>query len=123
MTATATISNTTQPQAAPLQARWCASFLCQLRGLTFRRSLGIDEGLLLVQKRDTTIDAAIHMLFVFMPLGVVWINSACEVVDVKLAKPWRPMYAPQRPAKYVLEIHPQRLADFRKGDCVKISGV
>ena len=56
------------------------------------------------------------MLFMFIDLAVVWINAAHQVVDVKLAKCWRLMYAPQSPAKYVLELPTERLDEFKIGD-------
>lgn len=56
------------------------------------------------------------MLFVPMDLGVVWINSDYEVVDIKLALSWHPIYIPRAAARYVLEIHPVRLPDFHLGD-------
>jgi uncharacterized membrane protein (UPF0127 family) len=58
------------------------------------------------------------MLGVWFDLAVVWINSTYQVVDVKLARRWRPAYFPKRPARYVLEIAPQRLGDFHEGDQV-----
>jgi uncharacterized membrane protein (UPF0127 family) len=48
------------------------------------------------------------MICVFFPLGVVWINSRLEVVDARLAQPWR-MYMPSSPARYVLEGAPSVL--------------
>ncbi|RPI83049.1 MAG: hypothetical protein EHM41_16890 [Chloroflexi bacterium] len=114
------VGNSSRPGRALIQAKFCRSFFCQLRGLTFRRSLPEDEGLLLVQRGDSKIDSSIHMLFVWIPLGVVWINSRNEVVDTRLALPWRPVYVPRQPAKYVLEIHPSRLVEFCKGDRVSI---
>jgi uncharacterized membrane protein (UPF0127 family) len=114
------IRNTVRPLKSPITARYCASFFCQLRGLTFRKSLPATEGLLLVQSRDSRLDASIHMMFVWMDLAVVWINSAGEVVDVKLARSWRPAYVPQRPARYILELNPERLDDFSIGDRVEI---
>ena len=41
----------------------------------FRRSLAVDEGLLLVQKRENRSESAIHMLFMFIDLTVVWIKK------------------------------------------------
>lgn len=82
----------------------------------FRRSLDPDEGLLLVQKRENRTESAIHMLFMFIDLTVVWINTAHQVVDVKYAKRWRLMYAPQSPARYVLELPAERLDEFKIGD-------
>jgi uncharacterized membrane protein (UPF0127 family) len=116
----ALVHNLSCPEQPPVVAVYCASFFCQLRGLTFRRSLAPEAGLLLVQKRDSRLDAAIHMLGVFMDLAVAWINAAGEVVDVCLARRWRPFYVPRRPARYVLEMPPGRLGDFHIGDRVHI---
>jgi uncharacterized membrane protein (UPF0127 family) len=69
------------------------------RGFMFRRKLQPGEALLFVNPRETIADAAIHMLFVGMPLGVVWFDSGGRVVDTVLAQPWRAHYAPQRPAE------------------------
>lgn len=110
------LKNTARPLPAPLQAIYCDSFLCRLRGLMFRSHLDRGEGLLLVQARDSRIDSSIHMLFVYMDLGVIWINNDMTVVDTVRARAWRPAYAPQAAARYVLEIHPDRLGEFQVGD-------
>ena len=73
---------------------------------------------MLVQGSDSRLEASIHMMFVWIDLAVVWINSGGEVVDVKLARRWRPAYVPRRPARYILEIHPDRLDEFHIGDQV-----
>ena len=113
------ILNQTQPLPSPLQALYCDSFLCRLRGLMFRSSLPKDQGLLLVEGRDSRIDTSIHMLFVYMDLAVIWINSGQSVVDTILARAWRPAYAPRSPARYILEIHPERLTEFKIGDRIE----
>jgi uncharacterized membrane protein (UPF0127 family) len=110
------IKNLNRTQKHPLRAKYCNTFLCQLRGLMLRRSLALDEGLLLVQKRENRTESAIHMLFMFIDLTVVWINAAYQVVDVKLARRWRLVYAPQAPAKYVLELPAHRFDEFQIGD-------
>jgi uncharacterized membrane protein (UPF0127 family) len=113
------LENKTQPLPAPLQAIYCDSFFCRLRGLMFRSNLPNNEGLLLVEARDSRIDTSIHMLFVPMDLAVIWINSEYAVVDTILARSWRPFYAPRQPAKYILEIHPSRLNEFKIGDKIE----
>jgi len=115
------IQNHSQPLNAPLQAGWCSSALCRLRGLTFRRALSADEGLLLVGPRDSRMDAAIHMMFVFFDLGIVWINDVGEVVDARLAKRWVSLMAPTSPARYTLEVHPERLSEFHIGDQIEFA--
>lgn len=113
------LENLNQPLPTPLQALYCDSFLCRLRGLMFRSSLAPGQGLLLVEGRDNRLDTAIHMLFVFMDLAVIWINSEKVVVDTVLARAWRPAYAPRQPARYILEIHPDRLNEFKIGDKIE----
>ena len=115
------IENLTRPLDNPIRAGYCSSFLCQLRGLTFRHHIQFEEGLLLVQKRDSRIDSSIHMMFVWTDLAVVWINNNMEVVDTKLALQWHLGYFPSAPARYVLEMAPKRLSDFMVGEKIKIA--
>ena len=99
--------------------KYCDTFLTQLRGFTFRPVLNLDEGLVLVGKRDSRVDSSIHMLFVSFDLAVFWINSDRKVVDKIVAKSWKTAYFSKEPARYVLEIHPDRLGDFEIGDTVQ----
>jgi uncharacterized membrane protein (UPF0127 family) len=117
------VRNLSRDLTQPLQAEYCTSFLCRLRGLTFRRSLPEGESLLLVNSRDSRLDAGIHMLGVPMDLAVAWINSREIVVDVRLARQWRPVYLPVEPARYVLEMSPTRLDEFKIGDRVSFEDV
>ncbi len=103
----------------PLRVRRCASFACRLRGLTFRRRLSPTQALLLVEPRESRLNTAIHMLFVFFPISAIWINAEGEVVDKVLARPFRPYYAPVRPACYTLEATPEWLEAFTVGEKVR----
>jgi uncharacterized protein len=103
----------------PPHVGYCDSFLCRLRGLMFRSHLGLDEGLLLVEKRDSRLDTSIHMFFVPFDLAVFWINSEMTVVDKVIAKSWHPAYFPKADAQYTLEIHPDRIGDYQIGDKVE----
>jgi uncharacterized membrane protein (UPF0127 family) len=85
----------------------------------FRDRLGRDEGLLLVGGRDSRLDASIHMFFVPFDLAVFWIDSSLTVVDKVIAKSWKPAYLPKQPARYILEIHPQRWDNYEIGDKVE----
>ena len=113
------IENISRRIDGTLQIKFCDTFLSQLRGLTFRSRLSREEGLLLVGKRDSRLDSSIHMLFVSFNLAIVWINSEMKVVDKVLAQSWRPAYFSKQPARYVLEIHPERWGDFEIGDRVR----
>lgn len=93
-------------------AKWCDSFGSKLRGFMFKKVLDKDEGLVLVESRDSRVATSIHMLFVSFDLGVIWVNSAGVVVDTAVAKSWALQYAPQEAAQYVIELHPDVLQEI-----------
>lgn len=117
------INNLNRTIERPVCVGYCDSFFCKLRGLMFRSRLPLDEGLLLVEKRDSRLDTSIHMFFVSFDLAVFWINSEMTIVDKVIAKSWRPAYFPKAEAKYTLEIHPDRWGDYEIGDKVEFKYV
>lgn len=104
-------------------ARLCASFLCRLRGLMFRRALAPGEALLLREAVAGRLAVSIHMFFVPFPIAAVWIDDAGRVVDKVLARPWRPYYAPRASARYTLEAAPDLLEKVSPGDEVDFVGL
>ncbi|PKN92720.1 MAG: hypothetical protein CVU44_13765 [Chloroflexi bacterium HGW-Chloroflexi-6] len=104
---------------SPIRIRWCSSFFSRLRGFMFHKALAHDEGLVLVESRESRMDTSIHMFFVWTDLAVIWLNAEKIVVDTVLARAWHPFYAPAKPAQYTIEIHPDRLAEFKVGDKVE----
>ena len=113
------VLNQSRTIASPPRLLYCDTFLTQLRGLTLRPRLAHDEGLILVGTRDSRLDSSIHMLFVRFDLAVLWVDSGMRVVDKVLARPWRPAYFSKKPAKFVLEIHPERWDEFNIHDLVE----
>jgi hypothetical protein len=111
--------NETRGKRLLARARHCASFSCRLRGLTWRQSLDEDEGLLLVGKRESRTDAAIHMFFVFFPIAAIWLDRNGQVIDAQLARPFRPLYIPRAPARDVLEGTPALLEQVQIGDQIR----
>ncbi len=112
--------NETQGHTLVRNVRRADSFLTRLRGLTFRRRLGQDEGLLLVGRRESRTDASIHMFFVFFSIGVLWLDGENRVVDKVVARPFRPFYAPRAPAIGVLECQPGALEQVEIGDQIRL---
>ena len=110
------IENANRRIDGPLRIKFCDTFLTQLRGFTLRPDLTPGDGLVLVGKRDSRVDSSIHMFFVYFDLAVVWINTDMQVVDKVLAKSWKAAYFSKQPARYVLEVHPQRWEEFQIGD-------
>ena len=98
------------------RALWCQNFWCHFRGLMLRRTLPDDEGLLFIFRRQSVTETTIHMMFMLFAIAVVWINEEGIVVDKKLAKPWRPVYAPAKAARYLIEARPVVLDRVNVGD-------
>jgi uncharacterized membrane protein (UPF0127 family) len=115
------VKNNTSGEILLRKVTWCTSFLCRLRGLTFRRALAEDEGLLLDEKIESVVTTAIHMMFVFFPIAAIWLDSHFCVVDKALARPFGLYYAPRRAARYVLEGSPALLERVNIGDRLSIS--
>jgi len=114
------VINQSQPQIITIKAEFCNSYWKRLKGLMFKPSLNINEGILLVEKKSTITGSAIHMFFMNFEIAVVWLDDQLRVVDTTIAKRWRPYYAPIQPAKFTLETHISHISDFKHGDQVTL---
>lgn len=110
------IYNVTQDRPVLERGKWCASYWCHFKGLMFRLKLPTEEGLIFVHKKMSVVNTTIHMFFCFFPIGVVWLDNDLKVVDAKLARPWRPAYAPRSAAQYYIEALPAILEQVQIGD-------
>ena len=117
MTRSVVARNASRGGVVLVRARWCATFGAKLRGLTFRRRLEPGTGVVLVEGRPARLSTAIHMAFVFFPLGVAWLDADGRVVDSRLARPWR-VYVPRFSAKFVLEGPPGMLECLGPGELI-----
>ncbi len=98
------------------QVRMCDTFWRKLRGLMFRHGIGPDVAYVFVGARESIAEATIHMFFVFFPIAVLWLDAQKRVVDVALARPFRPYYAPHHPAQFFVEGVPGLLDQVHVGD-------
>lgn len=97
----------------------CKTFFSKLKGLMFSKQIPLNKALLFSFNTESTYDRSIHMLFVFYPIMVYWINSNFKVVDKVLAKPFGPYYQPKKPSRYILECHKD--IKFEVGDVLHIN--
>lgn len=98
------------------RARLCISFMCHLKGLMFTPRLDDDQGLLFVTGGESRTNSTIHMFFMMFSIAVVWLDKTGRVVDKQLAKPWRPAYAPKKPAQFYIEANVGLLDKVNIGD-------
>jgi uncharacterized membrane protein (UPF0127 family) len=114
------IKNLTSDQIIATEVKWCDTFLSRGRGLMFRRAIGEDEAFVFAESRESVSLTSIHMFFVFLPIAVIWLDAERKVVDKILARPFRPYYAPQHPAQYFIEGHPNILDKVQIGDRLEL---
>lgn len=112
--------NKTQGTILAGRVEVCDTPWTRSRGLMFRRALGEDEALWFQLDRPGRLTAAIHMFFVFFPISVLWLDREGRVVDMALARPFRPWYAPARAAATFVEGHPALLKRCQVGDLLAL---
>jgi len=105
---------------AVVTVKCCDSFFSKLMGLLFSKELGQDSGLIFIEKNETRINTAIHMLFMNFDITVLWLDKNRVVVDKVLAKKWAPMYVPKKPAQFVLELHYSKINEYSVGDQLEL---
>ncbi len=93
------------------------NFFFKAKGLMFTRPLRKGQAIVLEAMDEGVLETTIHMLFVFYPIDIVWLNSNKEVVDLKESVlPFIPWIAPRRAAKYVIELKKGAAKHIRIGD-------
>jgi len=112
--------NLSNPSAPILAIHKADTFGSRFLGLMGKKSIDRISGLLFAQSRPSRIDAAIHMFFMQFDIAAIWLDQNYVVISAALAKKWHPFYMPVRPASFILETHPDRLADFRVGDTLQV---
>ncbi len=80
----------------------------RMQGLMFRDALAADAGMLFIFEVEEPVP--FWMKNTFIPLDMIWISSAGEVVEVRAGvPPCRsdpcPSYAPSKPGRAVLEVN------------------
>jgi uncharacterized membrane protein (UPF0127 family) len=115
----AVLVNQTTGEAVARRVTNCDTFWRRLRGLMFRRRLGPDEAYLFAFHSEGIVASSVHMVFVFFPIALIWLDGQQRVVDVRLARPFRPYYAPRQAAQYLIEGAPGLLGLVRVGDRIE----
>ena len=101
-------------------AKYCENILPRAKGLMFSKPLKQGSAIVLVSPKEGILETTIHMMFVFFPLDIVWLNKNKEVVDFcKGVKPFT-FVAPKKAAKYVLELPCGVCENLKLGDKITL---
>lgn len=96
---TMNIKNTTKKRIIAENAELCGDIFSKSLGLMFTLK---PKPLIFIFKKEKIIP--LHMLFVFYPIDVLFLNKNKAVVEMKEnLRPFR-FYTPKKKAKYVIEL-------------------
>jgi hypothetical protein len=82
----------------------------------FRRKKSVDYALILELGRVGRKSASIHMLFVFFPIDVLFLDTNKQVVDKVTLRPFQLNYTPRHAAAYIVELPAGSAEHTKLGD-------
>jgi len=94
------------------------SGLGRLKGLMFEDQEKFNYALVMIMPKEGQLEASIHMMFVFFPIDILFLNNEKKVVDKVTLNPFHPNYTPKKAAKYVIELPKGQAKKVKIGDKV-----
>ena len=76
----------------------------RMKGLMFEDKKKFNYALVFDFPSESKIGTSLHMLFVFFPIDVLFLDKNKIVVDKTTLEPFTPNYTPKSAAKYVIEL-------------------
>ena len=87
------------------------------KGLMFANKSEFDYALVFDLGRDARKSASVHMLFVFFPIDVVYVDKEKKVVDIaKGLQPFTPNYTPKERSRFFIEMPEGKSSEIEIGD-------
>jgi len=89
----------------------------RLKGLMFENKDSFDYALVFELPSESVLQASVHMLFVFFPIDIVFLDRKKKVVDIARAlQPFTPNFSPKKPAKFFVELPFGKADGIKEGD-------
>lgn len=84
---------------------FAGSFFKKMKGLIGEKNEIFEYAMVFELEKETRLGAGIHMLFMSVPIDVLWLDSGKKAVDFrKNLKPWSLNISPKKKAKYIIEL-------------------
>jgi uncharacterized membrane protein (UPF0127 family) len=78
-------------------------------GLMFRKSIEYDHSMIFILKKPSHV--SIHMLFVFFPIDVLFLNEEKKIMGLSRLRPWIG-YKAMEDIKYIIEMKAKTIEKF-----------
>ncbi|MBW2992195.1 DUF192 domain-containing protein [Candidatus Woesearchaeota archaeon] len=96
------IKNTSKNKTLAKESKIYKNMFSKAKGLMFSKKITNKSIIFPFNKEEKW---SLHMLFVFFPIDVLWLNKNKEVVDIKQNfKPFSLIAKPKEKASYVIEL-------------------
>ena len=91
----------------------------RMKGLMFENENRFNYALVFEFPNESKIGASLHMLFVFFPIDVLFLDKNKIVVDKATLEPFTPNYTPKKAAKFVIELPKGKAKTVKLGQKVE----
>ncbi len=95
--------------------RFAKNTLERTKGLMFEEKKKFNYALVFEFPIESKIGTSLHMLFVFFPIDVLFLDKNQKVVDKITLQPFIPNYTPKKAAKYVIELPKGKTSGVKLG--------
>jgi len=89
------------------------------KGLMFEDKKKFDYALIFDFPIESKIGTSLHMIFVFFPIDVLFLDKEKKVVDKVTLPPFQPNYTPRKAAKYVIEMPQGKAKSVKIGNKIE----
>lgn len=89
------------------------------KGLMFEEKKNFDYALIFEFPMESRIGTSLHMLFVFFPIDVLFLDKKQVIVDKVTLDPFIPNYTPRKAAKFVIEMPKGKASKAKLGQKVE----
>jgi len=108
--------NRTTKKVVMARARLAETHWQKLKGLMFEDLRNFDYALVFKLPKESVANATIHMLFVFFPIDVVYLDRNKKVVDLaREVQPFSLGYSPKKPSKFFVELPAGKSSGIKVG--------
>ena len=88
----------------------------RLKGLMFEDQRKFNYALVFEFPKESRMGCSLHMIFVFFPIEVLFLDKNKKVVEKAKLLPFTPNYTPKKAAKFVIEMPEGKTVKIKVGD-------
>lgn len=103
------------------EVTYANNMFSRARGLMFRKDIPVDFAMVFTMRKPMTV--GVHMLFVFFPIDVIFLDERKRVIGTGMLKPWLG-HTQMKGVKYLIETHQGTIEthDITIGDDLEFDG-